>query len=32
MAPLGWTWEAVVWGFAFSEFLIIDQVKLLTYR
>ncbi|MCB1288431.1 MAG: HAD-IC family P-type ATPase, partial [Mycobacterium sp.] len=32
MTPLGWMWAAVVWGFAFAEFLIIDRVKLLTYR
>jgi len=32
MTPLGWMWSAVVWGFAFAEFLIIDRVKLLTYR
>lgn len=32
MTPLGWTWAAVVWGFAFAEFLFIDRVKLLVYR
>ena len=32
MTPLGWTWAAVVWGYALAWFLIGDRVKLLAYR
>ena len=32
MAPLGWKWAAVVWGYALTWFLVNDRVKLLAYR
>ena len=32
MAPIGWGWAAVVWGYALVWFLINDRVKLLAYR
>ena len=32
MAPLGWGWVALVWGYALFWFLIEDRVKLGTYR
>ena len=32
MAPIGWKWALVVWGYALVWFLIADQVKLLAYR
>ncbi len=32
MAPLGWRWSAVVWGYAVAWFLINDSIKLATYR
>jgi H+-transporting ATPase len=32
MAPLGWGWAGVVWGYALVWFLINDQVKLLAYK
>jgi H+-transporting ATPase len=32
MAPLGWAWAGVVWGYALAWFLVNDRVKLLAYR
>jgi len=32
MAPLGWTWAGIVWGYALAWFLVNDRVKLLAYR
>ena len=32
MAPIGWKWALVVWGYALVWFLINDRVKLLAYR
>jgi H+-transporting ATPase len=32
MAPLGWTWAAVVWGYALVWFVVADRVKLLAYK
>ena len=32
MVPLGWSWAAVVWGYALVWFLATDRVKLLAYR
>jgi H+-transporting ATPase len=32
MAPLGWTYAGIVWGYCLGLFLIQDQVKLLAYR
>jgi H+-transporting ATPase len=32
MTPLGWTWAAVVWGYALAWFFVNDRVKLLAYR
>ena len=32
MSPIGWTWAAVVWVYAFAWFLVNDRVKLLTYK
>jgi H+-transporting ATPase len=32
MAPIGWQWALVVWGYALIWFLISDRVKLATYR
>jgi H+-transporting ATPase len=31
MTPLGWSWAALVWGYALVWFLVNDRVKLLTY-
>ena len=31
MTPLGWSWAALVWGYALAWFLVNDRVKLLTY-
>jgi len=32
MAPLGWGWALLVWGYALAWFLLSDYVKLLAYR
>jgi H+-transporting ATPase len=32
MAPLGWTYAGIVWGYCLVLFLIQDQVKLLGYK
>jgi H+-transporting ATPase len=32
MAPLGWTYAGIVWGYCLVLFLIQDRVKLLGYR
>lgn len=32
MAPLGWMWAGVVWGYALAWFIVNDRVKLLAYR
>jgi H+-transporting ATPase len=32
MAPIGWGWAALVWGYALGWFLINDRVKLVAYR
>jgi H+-transporting ATPase len=32
VAPLGWFWALVVWGYALAWFLVTDPVKLLAYR
>ncbi|SPF47574.1 putative enzyme [Candidatus Desulfosporosinus infrequens] len=32
MAPLGWGWALLVWGYALAWFLVNDRVKLLAYR
>ncbi len=32
MAPIGWKWALIVWGYALAWFLVNDQVKLLAYR
>jgi H+-transporting ATPase len=32
MAPLGWTYAGIVWGYCLGLFLIQDRVKLLAYR
>ncbi len=32
MAPLGWAYAALVWGYALAWFLVTDRVKLLGYR
>jgi H+-transporting ATPase len=32
MAPIGWTWALLVWGYALVWFFINDRVKLATYR
>jgi H+-transporting ATPase len=32
MAPIGWGWAALVWGYAMAWFLFNDQVKLAAYR
>ena len=31
MAPIGWGWAALVWGYAMAWFLFNDQVKLVAY-
>jgi H+-transporting ATPase len=32
MAPLGWSWTALVWGYALAWFLVTDPLKVLAYR
>jgi H+-transporting ATPase len=32
VTPLGWTYAALVWGYAFAWFLMTDPVKLLAYK
>jgi H+-transporting ATPase len=32
MAPIGWGWAVLVWGYAVAWFLFNDQVKLAAYR
>jgi len=32
MAPIGWTWAGLVWGYALAWFLVNDGVKLAAYR
>jgi H+-transporting ATPase len=32
MAPIGWGWALVVWGYALFWFLVNDEVKLAAYR
>jgi H+-transporting ATPase len=32
MAPIGWYWAALVWGYALAWFLVNDAVKLAAYR
>ncbi len=32
MTPLGWTWAAVVWGYALFWFLVEDRVKLAAHH
>ncbi len=32
MAPIGWKWSLVVWGYAFAWFFVNDLVKLAAYK
>jgi H+-transporting ATPase len=32
MAPIGWSWALLVWGYALAWFLVNDRVKLAAYR
>jgi H+-transporting ATPase len=32
MAPIGWYWALLVWGYAFAWFLVNDRIKILAYR
>jgi H+-transporting ATPase len=32
MNPIGWTWAAVVWGYAFAWFLVSDRIKIAAYK
>lgn len=32
MAPIGWRWALLVWGYALTWFLVSDRVKLAAYR
>jgi H+-transporting ATPase len=32
MAPIGWDWALLVWGYALAWFLVNDRVKLAAYR
>jgi len=32
MAPIGWEWAMLVWGYALAWFLVNDRVKLAAYR
>jgi H+-transporting ATPase len=32
MAPIGWGWALLVWGYALAWFLLNDGVKLVAYR
>jgi H+-transporting ATPase len=32
MAPIGWSWALLVWGYALAWFLVNDRVKLVAYR
>jgi len=32
MAPIGWGWAVLIWGYALAWFLVNDRVKLVTYK
>jgi H+-transporting ATPase len=32
MAPIGWQWAGIVWGYALAWFILNDRVKLAAYR
>jgi H+-transporting ATPase len=32
MAPIGWHWALVVWGYAIAWFLVNDRIKIAAYR
>jgi H+-transporting ATPase len=32
MAPIGWGWALLVWGYALAWFLVNDRIKLAAYR
>ena len=32
MAPIGWSWAVLIWGYALVWFLVNDRVKLITYK
>jgi len=32
MEPIGWTWAAIVWGYAFVWFIFNDMIKLMVLR
>ncbi|MGA7292842.1 MAG: hypothetical protein WBW53_11135 [Terriglobales bacterium] len=32
MAPLGWHWAIIVWGYALAWFLVNDRIKLAAYK
>jgi H+-transporting ATPase len=32
MAPIGWQWAALVWGYALAWFLVNDRAKVVVYR
>lgn len=32
MAPLGWHWAIMVWGYALAWFLVNDRIKLAAYK
>ena len=32
MAPIGWGWAALVWGYALAWFIVNDRIKLGAYR
>jgi H+-transporting ATPase len=32
MAPIGWNWALLVWGYAVAWFLLNDRIKILAYR
>ena len=32
MAPIGWQWALIIWGYALAWFFFNDRVKLVAYR
>jgi len=32
MAPIGWGWAVLIWGYALVWFIVNDRVKLITYK
>ena len=32
MAPIGWSWAVLIWGYALAWFFVNDRIKLITYK